>query len=79
MKIPRDLSGYELIKSLKKFGYVPTRQTGSHVRLSTSQKGEHHITIPNHDNLKIGTLASILSEIAEHFGITKEELMRDLF
>jgi predicted RNA binding protein YcfA (HicA-like mRNA interferase family) len=79
MKIPRDLSGQELIKKLKKFGYVPTRQTGSHVRLSTNQKGEHHITIPNHDNLKIGTLSSILSDIAEHFGITKEELTRELF
>lgn len=79
MKIPRDLSGSELIKKLKKFGYTPTRQTGSHVRLTTTQNGEHHITIPNHDNLKIGTLSSILSEVAIHLGITKEELMKELF
>ncbi len=79
MKIPRDLSGQELIKKLKKLGYIPTRQVGSHVRLSTTQKGEHHITIPSHNNLKIGTLSSILSDIAEHFGITKEELVRELF
>lgn len=59
MKIPRDLSGQELIKKLKKFGYIPTRQVGSHIRLSTTVKGEHHITIPNHDYLKIGTLSII--------------------
>ncbi len=48
MKIPRDLSGDELIKLLKTVGYEPTRQTGSHVRLTTQQNGEHHVTIPNH-------------------------------
>ena len=79
MKIPRDLSGQELIKKLKKLGYIPTRQAGSHIRLSTNQKGEHHITIPNHENLKIGTLSSILTDVAEHFGITKEELLKQLF
>lgn len=56
MKIPRDLSGQELIKRLKQLGYLPTRQSGSHIRLTTTQKREHNITIPNHDNLKIGTL-----------------------
>ncbi|NYE57789.1 putative RNA binding protein YcfA (HicA-like mRNA interferase family) [Carboxydothermus ferrireducens DSM 11255] len=33
-----------------------TRQTGSHIRLTTTLKGEHHVTIPLHDPLKIGTL-----------------------
>jgi hypothetical protein len=28
---------------------------GSHLRLTTDQNGQHHITIPNHDPLKIGT------------------------
>lgn len=79
MKIPRDLSGSELIKRLKKLGYMPTRQSGSHVRLTTTQNGEHHITIPNHDILKIGTLASILSDVANHFGMTKEQLLEELF
>jgi len=79
MKIPRDLSGDELIKRLKGLGYLPTRQAGSHIRLTTNQNGEHHLTIPNHSNLKIGTLSSILSDVAEHFGKTKEELMKELF
>lgn len=58
MRIPRDLSGADLIKRLNGFGYVMSRQTGSHVRL-TSRASEHHVTVPNHDPLRIGTLAAI--------------------
>ena len=79
MKIPRDLSGSDLVKLLKEYGYEPTRQTGSHIRLTTQQKGEHHITIPNHSPIKIGTLSAILSDVAEHLGLTKEEVMKELF
>ena len=79
MRIPRDLSGKDFIKSLKLLGYEPTRQTGSHIRLTTQRKGEHHITSPNHDPLKIGTLSSILDLVAEHFKINKGELVDILF
>lgn len=78
MKIPRDISGQDLIKYLKQFGYSVTRQSGSHIRLTTNQHGEHHITIPNHDPLKIGTLSAILSDIAIHFSKTKEEIVTEL-
>lgn len=79
MKIPRDLTGLELVKLLKPLGYLVTRQAGSHIRLTTQMSGEHHITIPAHDPLKIGTLSGILSDIATHFGKTKEELMKEIF
>lgn len=45
MKLPRDIGGEELAKLLKKYGYQTTRQTGSHLRLTTGIKEEHHITI----------------------------------
>lgn len=48
MRLPRDLSGDDLAKALTLFGYEPTRQTGSHVRLTTTLEGEHHVTIPSH-------------------------------
>jgi len=35
MRLPRDLSGKDLIKALDKLGYEVTRQSGSHIRLST--------------------------------------------
>ena len=79
MKIPRDISGDELAKKLSIFGYKSTRQTGSHIRLTSKMKGEHHITIPAHGNLKIGTLNSILFSIANHFEISKSELIEQLF
>jgi predicted RNA binding protein YcfA (HicA-like mRNA interferase family) len=78
-KMPRNLSGKDLIKKLKKLGYKQTRQIGSHIRLTTEEKGIHHITIPEHDPLKIGTLSSILKDIAAHFEISKEELIDQIF
>jgi predicted RNA binding protein YcfA (HicA-like mRNA interferase family) len=79
MKIPRDLDADELIALLSDFGYEVTRQKGSHIRLTTFENGEHHITIPQHTLLKIGTLSSILNEVADHFGISKKELSERLF
>ncbi len=79
MKLPRDLSGEELAKALEKFGYMVDRQTGSHIRLTTQENGEHHITIPNHSPIKIGTLSAILRDIENHFDVTREELLTQLF
>ena len=79
MKLPRNISGTDMIRCLKRLGYVPTRQSGSHIRLTTRENGEHHITIPNHDPIKIGTLSAILSDIADHFNKTKEDIIREIF
>lgn len=79
MKLPRDLGCEELLKALTKLGYEVSRQTGSHVRLTTKQKAEHHITIPQHSSLKPGTPNAILLEIADHFEITKKDLLELLF
>jgi predicted RNA binding protein YcfA (HicA-like mRNA interferase family) len=79
MRIPRDVDCLELAKSLEAFDYHITRQTGSHVRLTTTRGGEHHITIPRHRPLKVGTLSSILKDVAEHLKVSKEELTRKLW
>jgi predicted RNA binding protein YcfA (HicA-like mRNA interferase family) len=79
MKIPRDISGNELARLLMKYGYQVTRQSGSHVRLTTNQKGEHHITIPAHKELRVGTLSAILIDIADHLEMSKDELITELF
>jgi len=80
LKLPRDVSGDDLVRSLRRFGYETTRQTGSHIRLSSSLKGtEHHVTIPNHQQLRVGTLAEILSDVANYLDLTREELTRQLF
>lgn len=80
MKLPRDISGEELAKLLdRKYGYEITRQTGSHIRLTTVLKGEHHLTIPKHKFLKLGTLNSILQDLAEHLKTDKRSLIKELF
>lgn len=78
-RLPRDLSGQQLARALAALGYDVTRKTGSHVRLTTNLNGEHHITIPNHAQLKVGTLSGILGEIAEHLEMSKNELSARLF
>ena len=79
MKLPRSVSGKDLAKRLKKLGYQTTRQHGSHIRLTTKRQGEHHITIPNHDPIKIGTLSAILNEVALHHKKTKTEIINAIF
>ena len=79
MKVPRDLSGHDLARALRELGYRIDHQTGSHLRLTTQVAGEHHVTIPAHDPLKIGTLNAILGEVADHAGATRQQLLRRLF
>jgi predicted RNA binding protein YcfA (HicA-like mRNA interferase family) len=79
MKLPRNIDASEFIKALQKYGYRISRQTGSHVRLSTQQNGNHNITVPNHDPLRIGTLNAILADVAHHHGVTKQEVVDNLF
>jgi len=79
MRIPRDVSGDELAGLLKRYGYEITRQVGSHIRLTTKEAGEHHVTIPQHKALRVGTLNNILRDVAEHFKVGRDELIRSLF
>jgi predicted RNA binding protein YcfA (HicA-like mRNA interferase family) len=81
MRLPRDLSGADLVRHFGQFGYAVSRQTGSHMRLTRSAdktRGEHHVTIPNHDPLRIGTLAAILDCVALHHGMTRDQLLQKL-
>jgi predicted RNA binding protein YcfA (HicA-like mRNA interferase family) len=75
MKTPRDLSGVELAKALRTLGYTITRQTGSHLRITTHEGGENHEVIPNHSPIKIGTLKSILRNVAAHHQISVAEVL----
>ncbi|MEO6037914.1 MAG: type II toxin-antitoxin system HicA family toxin [Saprospiraceae bacterium] len=80
MKLPRNISGAELVKLLaKNFNYEITRQKGSHIRMTTREPSEHHITISYHAPLKVGTLSAILADVAEHVGLSREELTEILF
>jgi predicted RNA binding protein YcfA (HicA-like mRNA interferase family) len=79
MKLPRDLSGDDLARALGVLGYRVIRQTGSHMRLVTLEHGEHHVTIPKRPSLRVGTLAGILGDVAQHFELTRNDLLTRLF
>ena len=80
MKIPRDISATNLINKLGKIGYTISRQKGSHIRLTKQLVNkELHITIPNHNHLKIGTLNNILNSLSINEKITKDKVIEILF
>ncbi|MBU4174102.1 MAG: type II toxin-antitoxin system HicA family toxin [Actinobacteria bacterium] len=79
MRIPRDIDGEKLARLLSKYDYELTRQTGSHIRLTTSRNGEHHLTVPKHKQLKVGTLNAIVSDVAQHLSLPKDQVLRELF
>ena len=79
MKIPRDLSGRELVRALcKHWDYRVVNQVGSHVILQTETPGHQRISVPDHSPLRVGTLNAILRQVAEHKGATREDILDTL-
>ena len=80
MKLPRDVSGAELASLLGRYGYQVTRQTGSHLRVTSIFKGtEHHVTIPRHKALRLGTLHAILADVARYLETERGFLITEIF
>ena len=59
-------------------GYAVTRQSGSHLRVTTQQGGEHHEVVLKHSPIKLGTLKGILRSVAQHHRLTVAELLETL-
>ncbi len=70
------VSGFKLVKFLESLGYTYLRQTGSHVRM-VIQKGDKtfYAVVPLHNELRIGTLYSILDEVSKATEIPRNELI----
>jgi hypothetical protein len=49
------------------------------MRLTTNRNGRHHVTIPDHDALRVGTLSAILTSAAEHLAMDRHDLIEQLF
>jgi predicted RNA binding protein YcfA (HicA-like mRNA interferase family) len=78
VKLPRSISGQDLVRALRVLGYQVTRQRGSHIRVTTQLDGQNHETVPNHNPIKPGLLHSVLKRIAEHHKLTMEQLLAKL-
>jgi predicted RNA binding protein YcfA (HicA-like mRNA interferase family) len=78
MKLPRDLTGDELLRGLRRIGYALERQAGSHMILRCASPRAHSVTVPNHKPIKVGTLSSILHEIALQRSLSVEALLAEM-
>ncbi len=79
MRLPRDLSGQDLVSHLcKRWSYRRVHQVGSHIILETEEPSHHRIAVPAHSPLRIGTLNSILSSVANHKSVSREEILKGI-
>lgn len=69
-KLPR-VSGAEVVRALERLGFAVARQRGSHIVL---RRGSTGCVVPNHRELKTGTLAGVLKQA----GVSAEDFMKAL-
>jgi predicted RNA binding protein YcfA (HicA-like mRNA interferase family) len=67
--LSRTFSGKEIVKALRRMGYVVDHQRGSHIFLHNLEKNTS-LVVPLHKELKKGTLHSILKRA----GLSVEDL-----
>ena len=81
MKLPRDISGMELVALLRRqYDYALVRQTGSHLRLVSYYRGYRgYVSVPNHSSVNIRTLSRILNDVATYLNVDQEEVAERLF
>jgi predicted RNA binding protein YcfA (HicA-like mRNA interferase family) len=79
MKIPRDLSGTQLVKVLcRDWGYRVVHQEGSHIILQTDTPSHQRLSVPNHNPLRVGTLNGIVRAVSVHKGGERRQLLDTL-
>ena len=66
-RLPR-LSGAEAVRALQRLGFEVVRQRGSHIVM---RRGATGCVVPNHREIKVGTLAGALRQA----GVSVEEFM----
>ncbi|OGV78948.1 MAG: hypothetical protein A3K19_23980 [Lentisphaerae bacterium RIFOXYB12_FULL_65_16] len=76
MKLPRNLSGRQLIAVLcGEWGYRVLHQEGSHVVMETGIPTKHRVTVPDHRVLRVGTLNAIVRAVAAHKGVSRDDIL----
>lgn len=65
------VAGRDVVRALERMGFAVTRQRGSHIML---RRGPTGCVVPDHDELKTGTLSGVLKQA----GISPEELIEAL-
>ena len=64
----------------RRYEYYVARRHGDHWQLrSHIRGGQHTVTVPQHRHLRVGTLNIILDRVARYLGMTRDEVLIDLF
>jgi predicted RNA binding protein YcfA (HicA-like mRNA interferase family) len=71
VKVPRDVTGREAARALRRLGFVQIRQTGSHLIL---RKENRTVVVPQHKPIKPGTLKGVI----EQAGLRLDDFMAEL-
>jgi predicted RNA binding protein YcfA (HicA-like mRNA interferase family) len=69
-RLPR-ISARECIATLEKLGFSIARQKGSHIVL---RRGSSGCVVPNHKEIRVGTLSGILKQA----GVSADEFIEKL-
>ncbi len=73
IRLPRGVSGREVVRALSRLGFDERHGKGDHVVMRNRES--HRVTpVPLHDEVRPGTLASIL----RNAGVSKEKLAQTL-
>lgn len=64
------LNWREIIKALSKKDFYVIHQRGSHIYLTDTER-KHKVTVPRHEQVRPGTLLSII----EQSGMTRDEFL----
>lgn len=65
------VSGFDVVRTLERLDFVVSRQRGSHIMM---RRGSYGCVVPNHRELKVGTLVGFLKQA----GISPEEFIEAL-
>ena len=70
MKLPRDLSGTEVARRLAHhYGLPRDAEPGQpHDHDADGGGEEHHVTVPQHRDVRVGTLDAIIADVAAFLG-----------
>jgi len=71
-KLPRNMSGRDLLKHLEKIGYYVDHQKGSHIILKHEERSLPRLSIPGHKTVRVGLLRKIIRDA----GLTPEEFVK---
>jgi predicted RNA binding protein YcfA (HicA-like mRNA interferase family) len=56
------ISGREAVRAFRKVGYETDRQRGSHIILRQAESPHRRLTVPDHKELRKGTLRALIRQ-----------------